>query len=657
MNKSQFATARKQLKNAIASKYNELLAAVAGVLGESKIDTVSGIPSTTAAPSSPDQDAIKIDDLSKYKELREKHLEIKDIYNKTEKEYSLALQQHYLNVNSSLLGKTSIGMRNFFGLKPKLSAEAEALRQKMIKERQDYANSLNEVLSARVSANSGNKEYLSDSERTNAAFVEKYIVKPNKRILKYQETGLSNVQQESTNKIMRFVNNNRAMIMRVGAIAVSASVGAVSGGVGGFLTGGVFKGARMAVSSLVGGAVGAGTWNYMGSKVDKARDNLEDKGSFVKGFNKSNLSESDENYLKAQRDIDKAKARQKVATVAAAAIAGGATGLADAHFGTGQLANTMSTLTGSDGARIMVNGTEPGFKVQLEQGPITPAVEIENVSKGEIPTSTIEDLYEVKRGDTLSKIVNDHFKDQLDKVPAENYNKVLYELLDKVDNSKELQESLGLRSGVVGLVYPGDKLDLSSLDSELENIINGNDGIKVNVSEAMDVKDVESSVQGTESATLSQSILEKPQFTAVPTSGEYFNTTEYKNYALSVFGNEQALNKAVDQFASRVTNGSYGILDNIFGSTYEDPYKVMSSMSVKDLEGLKGNILNNFSEQAAKDFCYENNFKYETYLKWQELLDEIKEKAPYKSETTLKDLFSRHVTEMTAAELMNNKNK
>ena len=109
-----------------------------------------------------------------------------------------------------------------------------------------------------------------------------------------------------------------------------------------------------------------------------------------------------------------------------------------------------------------------------------------------------ENIYTVQKGDTLSEIVNKHFNDELSKVPSEKYSQVLYQLLDRIEASNDLKESLSIKSGDIDLIYPNEKLNLSVIGEELKKVLAENqigvDGTELIADPTTGPLDIDSSV-------------------------------------------------------------------------------------------------------------------------------------------------------------------
>ncbi len=291
----------------------------------------------------------------------------------------------------------------------------------------------------------------------------------------------------------------------------------------------------------------------------------------------------------------------------------------------------------------------------------------------EVPTEEVSELseasslYVVQKGDSLTDIVEKNFAENLKGLTESERNAALDSVFDKIQNNPELKSSLGLRSGDVDLVYAGEKLNLSVLESQLENVLERNEIIEQFTRSAPVTITPDAEAQ-----TIPITVVEKPivggteithgstSYTeAVPTAetigsslvpprpfainGQYSEQPEYREYITKVFGNGKAFEQAVERAVNNFDNGTYDIFERspLFGGvTYESPYRLLSEMSLEDVREFKAQ-----SNEEIRYFLSQNNIKYNTYLTWVDQIDKMTKTLPSTSDTTVRDLFSRYIAE------------
>ncbi len=728
-----------------------------------------------------------------YKDWRENLISAKRAYSETESKYNLALQKYYHNSVISDLRRIGSGVKDIFGLKTKLSPELDNLKKELILHRQQYAESLSAVLQAR-----GLKNFDYESEKTKIHFVEKFIIKPNKKLLEYQENNQSKENRSITANILeRFAggfNKNKqlirygAMTIGITAAGVAAAAVAPTAAVGAFIGGASFKASKIFASLYLGAEVGVKTHNAMGKFVTKAENEFGNTEKKIKSdFSLDNLSRDAEIYEKTKKDIRVAQKRQTAATVFSGVAAGGATyglgNVLESQFSGPEVSEKITWETDTDFEAetnmIETQQTLPGVQVTLDNSsfgesnylisseigfngselPEDAKEQLDDLIKKEVTKAHIDnhhfnidrlegvlpgelerkfgkmdwwpeggvvvdlearevsnplennaeetppvqadlhepepetepepepepeavsepesaDIHVVEELDTLSKIVNDHFRTQLDQLPKEDYNKVLYELLDRVKEDSDLRESLGMRSTNINEIFVGEELNLSSLDAEFADIISEDNqvgapevetvespkvdankfytgDIELESTAALEVDDsrvsdsaetIPSSVENEAKYTQTNYEVERlvPPTGNFPISGQYLNDPAYVEYRQQIFPDEKSFLKAVDQSAKLIDNSTSGFLDRFFGESYKSPYEVMSSMTLSELEELE-----EAPRDLARGFCEQNNLKYESYRNWQDQIQQMKD-LPHQDSTTLKDLFSRQVVQNAA---------
>jgi hypothetical protein len=304
--------------------------------------------------------------------------------------------------------------------------------------------------------------------------------------------------------------------------------------------------------------------------------------------------------------------------------------------------------------------------------PTGSAVTFEGVTYNEAPQT-----YVVGKGDSLSEIVEKKFSADLKGLTPSERNAVFDKLFDKIQNSQELKSSLGLRSGDVDLIYAGQKLNLSVIDSELDKVLGQNGSVgqftrsaPVAVTPDAGVQNipitvVENAIPGgtevvfenapyTEAAP-GTSVSEAAATTVVTPeapitaprafalNGQYAEHPEYREYITKVFGSGKEFEQAVDRAVKSFDNRTYDIFDRssfLGGGNYESPYRLLGDMSLQEVTEFEAQ-----SNDQIRYFLTQNNIKYDTYLAWLDQIDYMVKTLPNNENTTVADLFTRYVTE------------
>ena len=103
-------------------------------------------------------------------------------------------------------------------------------------------------------------------------------------------------------------------------------------------------------------------------------------------------------------------------------------------------------------------------------------------------------------------------------------------------------------------------------------------------------------------------------------------------------GNAKGFDRAISAAIERLDRNTYDFTDTIFGQSFKSPYTILNSMSIEDFE--------KFSAKPNPELRYDlqqNNVKYETYLLWADLVQDMKKVMPYQATTTVGDMFGRMV--------------
>lgn len=307
--------------------------------------------------------------------------------------------------------------------------------------------------------------------------------------------------------------------------------------------------------------------------------------------------------------------------------------------------------------------------------------------------------YEVKTGDTLSKVTLDKFgSSEIMKglTPAEQ-KAAIYELMERAQNKVALRDSIGLRGDNINKIYAEQEINLSGLETELKAIVAKGDYKTPDVPNQptrgdLKVSTLDGGVNtlpitvaaspsdfGAETSLPSPILSERPVLAEVAPRGEivqtvykvpevprpyslsgnYLDTREYRGFVTEVFGSIEKFNRAVQAEVTQFERGTYDALDRLMGiNVYLSPYKEFANLTMAEidlkraeLEGMK-NQYDTFGGQNIKNpFGEVGQMKYETYRASVERLDQLKREYAWTPTTKLSDFIGRVVAETRAAEL------
>jgi hypothetical protein len=293
----------------------------------------------------------------------------------------------------------------------------------------------------------------------------------------------------------------------------------------------------------------------------------------------------------------------------------------------------------------------------------------EAAASTEVPSSNLspfdgevkpEYAYEVVKGDTLGDIILDKFKAQTGNFTDAEKSELLARTFAKLEANPELVKQLGLRSGDIDLIYPGEKLNLEVihdlLDKEGERMTILEDFRKsapLTVEAETGVKNVpitvvEKPIPGGKAVTFEDatyteaapSTPEKPSIPVAPKitplNGQYLDHPAYKDYLTKVFGSEDQAMREVLKSARDFDASTYDVFDRMKG--YESPYTFLSEQKLKDFD-----VFIKKNPVEIRSFLSDNEIKYETYLAWVGKINELRSTLPASENTRVGDLFAREV--------------
>jgi hypothetical protein len=624
-----------------------------------------------------------------------------------EKEYKQALEDwHFQKANAGTLDKIS----SFFGFKPEMPPELQALEMEYKKSKSEYAKSLQLAMSERsklkykveegkvlaVYRNNendeslkSNKEFNINTDKVKLAFANKFVLGPYRERLAQQKELLNDQKQNVVTDLMAKMSKHKVSI-RVGVIALAGLAGAATGGL---LTGVGFAGLRagkMLAGTVAGGLAGGVAHKFMQGSVDEAKSNYEQVNKNVVGnFTVDDLDKLEDQILSAQENIDSKLKQQKWASIGVSVLAGaGVSGVL--HSVENAVANDVPTVVSGIGRPNTTGSVEVGFngsEIDGIAGTDESEITVDDKTVTPTPTPTevpdnilvanneISQTHTVVRGDTLWDIMEEKYASELKDLSVAEKNQVLGRLFDKVRADTELRDSIGLKSGDIEYIYPGEKINLSSLKDELNRIVEIEKSEDPSSYVKKAVLSIEVDDQGVtkipintvtdgivkDEFPLQKVVMVEPppiapveetvvsNFSNPPVvlnANNYFNTTIYKDYVIEMFGSEKQFNQVLNKEIVSVDSKAFDIFNS--RTSYNNTYEFFKEMPLRDIENLS---TRNPSE--LRQIFSEYNIRYDSYLAWIDKIKEIKTSGiNYKPETHLSDLFSRYVVETNANKLL-----
>ncbi len=277
--------------------------------------------------------------------------------------------------------------------------------------------------------------------------------------------------------------------------------------------------------------------------------------------------------------------------------------------------------------------------------------------------------YQVRSGDTIWSIIEQQYAQELQGLSASKKMEILDRLFERIQADPELIDSLGLRSGDIDLIYANENINLGGIDEEMDKLLGGEETIaefkksasipvvadnttvdipiKVIVEEIpaieddvvshpTTIEDVSVDINGQGEVVSEIREIPKPP-RPFSVDGNYFEHPDYKKYIEGTFKSQKSFDLILDRVIEKIDNETYDAFNR---DIYDSPYSYFGDKTLEEIEKFQER-----SNSEVRAIMQVNNIKYETYLAWLDLVDEMKDKLPYKSQTRLSDLFSRHVAE------------
>ena len=329
------------------------------------------------------------------------------------------------------------------------------------------------------------------------------------------------------------------------------------------------------------------------------------------------------------------------------------------------------------------------FKVSVE--PVRPAAnnpaEVAPLNKAEaIPqTEAALGAYEVKTGDTLTKIVTEKFASDLQKLASESRTSAVAELMNRARVDGALRDSLSLRSdGNIDRIYAGEEIKLKGLEAELQKIITERSGARISAAEEpistrpktgnLTVNRLDNGgsipvrfagvpaepadfgasvtperglpVEGGRQVAANdrqfvQTVYKFPEPPKVfSLSGNFTETADYQTFIKEHYGTTQQFNKIVATEVKSFDEATYTSLEKFMKGEgfHVSPYEKFSGMTLAQIEQFE-------KELNMSEFGEYKQMNYNTYKAWMDRIEDMKARHEWSQTTTLADLLARDVAE------------
>lgn len=317
-------------------------------------------------------------------------------------------------------------------------------------------------------------------------------------------------------------------------------------------------------------------------------------------------------------------------------------------------------IAGGDRVDVTIGGSESSY---TEAQPT-------NSSEVVAPAERVSGIYVVEKGDTLSEITEKRFAEQLKNIPENKQGTLLEELFRNMQADVDLRNSIGMRSGDIELIYPGEKINLDGVEAELTRLlereqvpqsvrtsgplsVEADAGVRnVPISVVERPIPIPASVEvvadsGRVYTEGAAPVVEKAEVVPAPrpnaVNGQYAEHPAYRAFLEKSFQSQKAFEQIVDRSVTNFDNKTYDVFERpgfFGGAQYESPYRFMGEMNLQEVKEFEAQ-----PNEKIRAFLKENNMKYETYLAWRDLIDVMTKALPNKPSTDVSDLFERYVAE------------
>jgi len=302
-------------------------------------------------------------------------------------------------------------------------------------------------------------------------------------------------------------------------------------------------------------------------------------------------------------------------------------------------------------------------------------VEVVLVSGTEVSTATetaseaLKGEYQVQKGDTLWKITERQFADQLKDLTPQERNEVLGRLFERVKADSGVLESLNLKSvDNIDKIYAGESINLDGLQNELTQVLEDRGIVEqfqksapLSVEADAGVKSVPITVvekpipEGTEvvinnERSYTEAAPTKPTVIAEATTTKGFYETapqHVRDEIRQYFNNPRDFAKAVDNAAYKIDARAYDFFDTL-SNTYKSPLGFLGNKTLAEYAELEAKPNAELRAILAKE-----NIKYEAFLEWQDKIKDLEEGIPHSKTDTISKMFEQSVFQDKVSEKNN----
>lgn len=398
----------------------------------------------------------------------------------SQKAYEKALMDHYQAEGiKGRLRRFGRGTKELFGLKPRVPAEIQILKEKAELDKMTYAKALHKRLGERSKSESAKVN--PDSEATKKAFFKRFVADAAREHLALQKMLLSGEemgQAQSLEKVKTVLATlgKHKWKSRIGMVLVVGALAGATGGLAAAAWASSYAAGRIATGAVAGTA-GAWTTNKvfgaLGKRAEAQVAKIDEAGS---KFVLDQMHELEAEYTDALQRVELMDIRQEVGVV----IVGGAAG-----FAAGQL-GVDAALEHSDSFRTATADRLQDLSDRIRPDSTLVASNVEGVvgvAGLDTTEPTLSNEHLVQSGDiALSKIILRHLQDQFDSgnliLPEGMTREGLYEFMYKqypeMGDDPDLPQSkwklspdqwraMGVESGNPHLIRPGENINVGAL--------------------------------------------------------------------------------------------------------------------------------------------------------------------------------------------------
>jgi hypothetical protein len=368
---------------------------------------------------------------------RTKRKIIQGLFEKKGADYIEQEKLFYDSFKASRTQKIKAGVRKYLGINPEIPPHLAKLEEEYNELTQEFLSLHNAGMSELGKRRKGDEGYYAERESIKDLVQTKYFLKTTQELIAIQEQSLLSPEaQERLERISGFMKKHK-WTARVGIVTLSATGAAIAAAgaglaIGAVATGaaaaGAFTAARMGASILTGLTAAKLTNKAMQGRVNEAENKLTATREEMKGKVWSmDVKSARRDLSNAQRDILLKQRQQKATTIAAAAVAGGASGFTAGAYGdqiadfAGETLDSVKTRADNvgeffggdsgDGAEIPpADGSSPegAIPAGAENSELTETVDTMMVNQIKIPHYNAEGILDKETFVSNVKLIGEH---------------------------------------------------------------------------------------------------------------------------------------------------------------------------------------------------------------------------------------------------------